>query len=65
VILRYAENGLTVARGFFTPLSQHAHRALADLADEDLAAAHRVFTALVEAMREFSGSLEEGRLSAG
>lgn len=65
VILRYDEPGMAVARDFFTPLARHTHTALADLPDADLAAAHRVFTALVAAMRAFSGSLEEGRLSAG
>ncbi|CAN5428191.1 hypothetical protein BH11ACT6_BH11ACT6_46660 [soil metagenome] len=65
VILRYDEPGMAVARDFFTPLARHTHTALADLPDADLAAAHRVFTALVAAMRDFSGSLEEGRLSAG
>lgn len=65
VILRYDEPGMAVARDFFTPLARHTHTALADLPDADLAAAHRVFTSLVAAMRAFSGSLEEGRLSAG
>jgi hypothetical protein len=47
-----------VARGFFTPLAEHIRRALADLPDEDLAAAHRTFTALVDAMRAFRGELD-------
>jgi MarR family transcriptional regulator, organic hydroperoxide resistance regulator len=57
VILRYDDAGLVVARAFFTPLSQHTHRALADLPDADLAAAHRVFTAYVEAMRAFQDGM--------
>ena len=65
VILRYDEPGLAVARDFFTPLSQHTHSALAELPDADLAAAHRVFTAVVEAMRAFSGSLKDGGITAG
>ena len=65
VILRYDEPGLAVARQFFTPLSRHTHSALALLPDEDLAAAHRVFIALVEAMRAFQGSMKDDRLSAG
>jgi hypothetical protein len=58
VILRVADHGMHVARGFFTPLAEHTRRALADLPDEDLAAAHRTFTALVDAMRAFRGELD-------
>ncbi len=57
VILRYAEHGLAVARGFFTPLAAHNHRALAALPDTDLEAARRVFAAVVDAMRSFSTEL--------
>lgn len=53
VILRYDDHGLAVARNFFAPLQRINSEALADLPDADLAAAHRVFTALVGAMREF------------
>lgn len=53
VILRYADHGLAVANDFFTPLAQINSQALADLPDADLDAAHRVFTALRHAMREF------------
>jgi DNA-binding MarR family transcriptional regulator len=53
VILRYDDHGLAVARDFFTPLQRINSVALSDLPDTDLAAAHRVFTALVGAMREF------------
>jgi DNA-binding MarR family transcriptional regulator len=58
VILRVAEPGLAVARGFFTPLGAQSHTALAPLSDDDLVAAHRVFVALVSAMRMFRGELE-------
>jgi DNA-binding MarR family transcriptional regulator len=58
VILRVAEDGTEVARGFFTPLAEHNTRALADLSDDDLAAAHRTFAALVEAMRRFRSQLD-------
>ena len=53
VILRVAEHGMGVARGFFAPLAEHSHDALAGLPDEDLAAAHRTFAALVDAMWAF------------
>ncbi|MGW0163422.1 MarR family winged helix-turn-helix transcriptional regulator [Mycobacterium sp. NPDC003323] len=53
VILRYDDHGLAVATDFFTPLAEINSRALADLPDGDLDAAHRVFTALVGAMQEF------------
>ncbi len=54
VILRYDDHGLAVARSFFAPLAQLSSRALADLPDADLEAAHRVFTALTGAMQQFS-----------
>jgi DNA-binding MarR family transcriptional regulator len=57
VILRYAQHGIDVGRAFFTPLADHTHRALADLSDEDLAAAHRVFTAVLAAMGGFRADL--------
>ena len=53
VILRYDDHGLAVATDFFTPLAQINSQALADLPDADLDAAHRVFTAITGAMREF------------
>ena len=57
VLLRYADHGMAVARGFFAPLAEHTHAAMADLPDEDLAAAHRVFCALIAAMRAFEDEL--------
>ena len=57
VILRYAQHGIDVGRAFFTPLADHTHRALADLSDDDLAAAHRVFTAVLTAMGGFRTDL--------
>lgn len=57
VILRYGEHGMAVARAFFTPLGEHTHEAMAKLPDEDLAAANRVFSALVEAMHAFEAEL--------
>jgi len=58
VILRVAEDGQTVARDFFTPLAQHNQRAMAELPDTDLAAAHRTFTAVIAAMRAFRAQLD-------
>lgn len=57
VVLRYAPAGLDTARSFFTPLRRHTHAALAGLPDAELAAAHRVFTALITAMRAFQADL--------
>ena len=57
VILRYAQHGIDVGRAFFGPLADHTHRALADLSDDDLAAAHRVFTAVLAAMGGFRTDL--------
>ena len=59
VILRVADHGMDVARGFFTPLAEHTRQALAGIGDDDLAAAHRTFTALVDAMRAFRAQLVE------
>ncbi|MGP4055944.1 MarR family winged helix-turn-helix transcriptional regulator [Mycobacterium sp. 4D054] len=57
VMLRVAQPGMEVAREFFTPLAEHTHRALSDLPDSDLAAAHRVFAALTDAMGTFRAAL--------
>lgn len=57
VILRYSDPGLDTARSFFTPLGMHTRAALDDVSDADLAAAHRVFTALIAAMRHFQSEL--------
>ncbi|NTY61076.1 MarR family winged helix-turn-helix transcriptional regulator [Mycolicibacterium sphagni] len=57
VILRYADHGIEVGRAFFTPLGTHTHRVLAELPDSDLAAAHRVFTAVLTAMTAFRADL--------
>jgi len=59
VILRCDAHGLAVARDYFTPLQQLNSRALAGLPDDDLQAAHRVFTALVAAMREFQDAADD------
>jgi DNA-binding MarR family transcriptional regulator len=57
VILRYSESGLETARAFFAPLGLHVRAAMAELPDADLAAAHRVFTALIESMRRYQEEL--------
>ena len=57
VILRHSDPGLATARSFFTPLGLHTHAALDYLPDADLAAAHRVFAALIDAMRRFQTEL--------
>ena len=58
VMLRMSPRGTAVARAFFTPLADHTHDALAALPDSDLAAAHRVFAALIEAMSAFRDRLD-------
>lgn len=63
VILRVAEHGMDVARGFFTPLAERTNDALAGLSDAELAAAHRTFTALIDAMRRFRLQLDESATS--
>lgn len=56
-LLRYEKPGMALARSFFTPLGAELHTALADLPDRDLAAAHRVFTSMIEAMASFESRL--------
>jgi DNA-binding MarR family transcriptional regulator len=63
VILHVADHGMDVARGFFTPLAEHTRQALAGIGDDDLAAAHRTFEALMDAMRAFRGELEQAATS--
>jgi DNA-binding MarR family transcriptional regulator len=57
VILRYGQHGMSVAMEFFGKLLQHNVQAMAHLPDEDLEAAHRVFGALIAAMRSFREDL--------
>lgn len=57
VILRVAEHGMGVAGQFFAPLAEHATRAMAGLPDDDVAAAHRTFAALIGAMAAFRRDL--------
>ncbi len=56
-LLRYEKSGMALARSFFTPLGAELRSALADLPDRDLAAAHRVFKAMVESMSTFESQL--------
>ncbi|GAB1815751.1 MarR family winged helix-turn-helix transcriptional regulator [Mycobacterium sp. MUNTM1] len=57
VVLRNDEPGLATARSFFSPLNAHTRVALADLPNADLTAAHRVFVALIDALRHFQDEL--------
>lgn len=56
-LIRYEASGMELAYGFFTPLGAHLRCALAELPDEDLAAAHRVFGAMIAAMSIFEDDL--------
>ncbi|MFZ1165117.1 MAG: MarR family winged helix-turn-helix transcriptional regulator [Mycobacterium sp.] len=56
-LLRYEESGMELAHGFFMPLGVHLRAALAGLPDKDLAAAHRVFDAMITAMSTFESEL--------
>lgn len=58
VILRVADHGMGMARGFFAPLAEYTARALAGLSDDELHAAHRTFAAVVEAMGAFRRDLD-------
>jgi hypothetical protein len=56
-LLRYENSGMELAHAFFAPLGVHVRSALAELPDNDLMAAHRVFSALIDAMSTFEGDL--------
>jgi DNA-binding MarR family transcriptional regulator len=56
-LLRYEDSGMQLAHAFFAPLGIHLRSALADLPDADLIAAHRVFSAAIEAMSTFESEL--------
>jgi DNA-binding MarR family transcriptional regulator len=59
-LLRYEESGITLARAFFGPLGDRLSAAMSDLSDQDLVAAHRVFTAMIAAMSTYEdGALPE------
>lgn len=59
-LLRYEESGMAMAHAFFRPLGIHLSKAMADLSDKDLLAAHRVFTAMITAMSTFEDELADG-----
>lgn len=56
-LLRYEKPGMALARAFFTPLGAEVRAALAKLPDRDLIAAHKVFTAMIDAMAKFESQL--------
>jgi DNA-binding MarR family transcriptional regulator len=56
-LLRYEERGMSLAHSFFKPLGAHLSAAMVDLSDADLDAAHRVFTAMIDAMATFEVEL--------
>ena len=58
-LLRYQESGMALAHDFFRPLGAHLSKAMADLSDKDLVAAHRVFTAMITAMSTFEDELAD------
>ncbi|GAY18475.1 MarR family transcriptional regulator [Mycobacterium sp. shizuoka-1] len=59
-LLRYEDRGMALAHDFFRPLGARISTALADLDDTELVAAHRVFTAMIEAMTMFEDDLGDG-----
>lgn len=56
-LLRYEDRGMTLAHSFFAPLGTQLSSAYADLGDQDLVAAHRVFAAMIAAMSTFEDEL--------
>ena len=59
-MLRVSDHGVDVARDSSRRWPTTPARALAGLSDGDLAAAHRVFGALIEAMGAFRAQLFDG-----
>jgi DNA-binding MarR family transcriptional regulator len=57
VIIRYEPKGMDLVNAFHAPLGNCIRSTLAECADDDLAAAHRVFCGLIEAMRMFRDHL--------
>ena len=53
VILRHTDSGRQLVRSFFDGVGRHAHRAMADLPDADLEAAHRAFQVMIQSMKDF------------
>ena len=60
ILLRYADAGLAVAQGFFGPLFQANHQALARYDDEELRTAMAVVRALITAMDDYRATLAHG-----
>jgi DNA-binding MarR family transcriptional regulator len=60
-LLRCEDRGMKLASDFFSPLGTHLRSAIADLGDNDLVAAHRVFTAMIAAMSTFEDELSSHR----
>jgi DNA-binding MarR family transcriptional regulator len=58
-ILRYGDPGRKLAHTFLRGINEHTAHALQSVSDEDLQAAHRVFTALAEGMHAFRTGLVE------
>jgi DNA-binding MarR family transcriptional regulator len=59
--LRYEDSGMELADGYFKPLGAHLRAALAGLPDQDLLAAHRVFSATIAAMSTFEAEIASQR----
>ncbi|PXX56334.1 MarR family transcriptional regulator [Nocardia tenerifensis] len=52
VILYHDEQGMNAARAFFIPVGARTTAAMAEFPDADLAAAHRVLTAVIASLHE-------------
>lgn len=60
--LRHESKAMTLGRKFFGPLGAHLRSGMAGLSDRDLAAAHRVFTAMIDAMSTYEDELRTQQL---
>lgn len=65
VILRHQDQDPDMAGSFFAPLAAHTHAAMMDLPDDELTAAHRVLTALVDGMRRFHNEVQVSGTDVG
>ncbi|MGW0180201.1 MarR family winged helix-turn-helix transcriptional regulator [Nocardia sp. NPDC003345] len=65
VLLHYSDRGMAVAGEFFHPIGRRTRAAMAALPTADLAAAHRVLSTVVGALREHHAALTPERIEGG
>ncbi|MFF2555997.1 MarR family winged helix-turn-helix transcriptional regulator [Nocardia sp. NPDC058058] len=59
IILHRDTTGHEAAEAFFTPVGRYARTAMTDFPDQDLAATHRVLTAITQALHDQYGAMTD------